>query len=44
MTYKNRIELIELLNKLGLTGEGVEVGVARGAYRLAGLPRPSGCL
>ena len=40
--------IVKIGKGTGLSGKRIcelfECGVARGAYRLAGLPRPSGCL
>ena len=40
--------IVKISRSLGFTGSYIcelfPCGVARGAYRLAGLPRPSGCL
>lgn len=40
--------IVKMGKALGMTGKEIcalfPCGVARGAYRLAGLPRPSGCL
>ena len=47
-TYATGPPVVKICKATGLTRDEIcrlfPCGVARGAYRLAGLPRPSGCL
>ena len=48
LTYKEGPPVVKIARATGLSSTAIcdlfPCGVARGAYRLAGLPRPSGCL
>jgi tRNA 2-thiouridine synthesizing protein E len=48
LKYRQGPPIIRIAKATGLTAEQIctlfPCGVARGAYRLAGLPRPTGCM